>query len=118
MGMNVKELTHSQQQQPQAPKFSQKGINGEVDYQNNNALAPQRSLLYRLKDSIQVKYKTHTKQSTSSTQKRLRLVNLIENAQRQFQGSLFSCYEYVPYTALATLETRCTLLQYFSPLKN
>ena len=25
---------------------------------------------------------------------------LIENAQRHFQGSLFGCFEYVPYTAL------------------
>ena len=25
---------------------------------------------------------------------------IIENAQRHFQGSLFGCFEYVPYTAL------------------
>ena len=25
---------------------------------------------------------------------------VIENAQRHFQGSLFGCFEYVPYTAL------------------
>ena len=27
-------------------------------------------------------------------------VMVIENAQRHFQGSLFGCFEYVPYTAL------------------
>ena len=27
-------------------------------------------------------------------------VNLIENAQRHFQGPLLGCFEYVPYTAL------------------
>ena len=33
-------------------------------------------------------------------------VNLIENAQRHFQGSLFGCFEYVPYTALTIV---CTI---------
>ena len=28
------------------------------------------------------------------------IIQLIENAQRHFQGSLFGCFEYVPYTAL------------------
>ena len=27
-------------------------------------------------------------------------LNVTENAQRQFQGSLLGCFEYVPYTAL------------------
>ena len=31
---------------------------------------------------------------------------LIENAQRHFQGSLFGCFEYVPYTALTIV---CTI---------
>ena len=30
----------------------------------------------------------------------LRFDNLIENSQSHFQGSLFGCFEYVPYTAL------------------
>ena len=50
-------------------KNSQKEANSQVDYQNLNALAPQSSLIYRLKDSIEVKCKTHTQQSTSSTQR-------------------------------------------------
>ena len=33
-------------------------------------------------------------------------VNLIENAQRHFQGLLFGCFEYVPYTALTIV---CTI---------
>ena len=33
-------------------------------------------------------------------------VNLIENAQRHFQGSLFGCFEYIPYTALTIV---CTI---------
>ena len=33
-------------------------------------------------------------------------VLVIENAQRHFQGSLFSCFEYVPYTALTIV---CTI---------
>ena len=38
-GNECEELTHSQQQ-PQAPKNSQKGVNSQVDYQNHNALGP------------------------------------------------------------------------------
>ena len=33
-------------------------------------------------------------------------IKLIENAQRHFQGSLFGCFEYVPYTALTIV---CTI---------
>ena len=33
-------------------------------------------------------------------------VNLIENAQRHFQGSLFGCFVYVPHTALTIV---CTI---------
>ena len=54
-GNECEELTHSQQL-PQAPKTHK-----QVDYQNHIALGPQRSLLYRLKDSIEVKCKvTHS----------------------------------------------------------
>ena len=49
-------------------KCSQKGVSSQVDYQNHNALGPQRSLVYRLKDLIEVKYMTHTQQSTSSSE--------------------------------------------------
>ena len=34
------------------------------------------------------------------------LLAVIENGQRHFQGSLFGCFEYVPYTALTIV---CTI---------
>ena len=105
VGMNVKELTHSQQQ-PQAPNAHKKVSTVRLTTRITMIWDPQRSLLYRLKDSIEVKYKTHTQQSTSSTQEKLRLVNLTENAGQHkecwmthFQGSML-LLEYVPYTAL------------------
>ena len=85
--MNVKELTHSQQQ-PQAPKTHKMESTVRLTTRITMLWAPQkRSLLYRLKDSIEVKCKTHTQQSTSSS-KSLRPVNLTENAQRHFQRLL------------------------------
>ena len=68
MGMNVKELTHSQQQ-PQAPKTHQKESTVRLTTRITMLWAPQRSLLYRLKDSIEVKCKKRTQQSTISTQR-------------------------------------------------
>ena len=66
--MNVKELTHSQQQ-PQAPKTQKKETTVMLTTRITMLWVPQRSLLYRPKDSIEVKCKTHTQQSTSSTQR-------------------------------------------------
>ena len=50
-------------------KNLQKEGKNQTDYQSHNDWAPPppKSLLYRLKDSIEVKCKTHTQQSTSST---------------------------------------------------
>ena len=42
----------------------------------------------------------HTLSNQQAQVKQPVTVNLIENAQRHFQGSLFGCFEYVPYTAL------------------
>ena len=103
--MNVKELTHSQQQ-PQAPNAHKKKPTNRLTTRVTMLWAPQRSLLYRLLVLDEVMCNTHTQQSTSSTQKRLRLVSQIENAQRHFKGSLFGCFEYVPYTALTIV---CTI---------
>ena len=50
-------------------KNSQKEANNQTDYQSHNALSPQRSLLCRLLVLDEVKCKTHTQQSTSSTQR-------------------------------------------------
>ena len=59
LGENECEILTNSQQQPQAPNAHKKECSGPP---------PQRSLLYRLKDSIEVKYKTHTQQSTSSSE--------------------------------------------------
>ena len=65
VGLNVKELTHSEQQ-PQAPKTHKKESTVRLTTRITMLWAPQRSLLYRLKESIEVKCKTHTEQSTCS----------------------------------------------------
>ena len=72
--MNVKELTHSQQQ-PQAPTTHKKESTIRQAIRTVFC-APQRPLPYRFLVLDEVKYKTHTQQSTSSTQKRLRLLIL------------------------------------------
>ena len=60
-------LTHSQQQS-QAPNAHKKESTVMLTTRITMLWAPQRSLLYRLKDSIEVKCKTHTQQSTSSSE--------------------------------------------------
>ena len=62
-------LTHSQQQQQQAPNAHEKESTVRLTTRITMLWAPQRSLLNRLKDSIEDMCKTHTQQSTSSTQK-------------------------------------------------
>ena len=61
-------LTHSQQQS-QAPKTHKKELTVRLTTRITLLWDPQGSLLYRLKDAIEVKCKTHTQQSTSSTQR-------------------------------------------------
>ena len=85
--MNVKELTHSQQQ-PQAPNAHKKKPTIRLTTRVTMLWAPQRSLLYRLLVLDEVRCKSHTQQSTSSSEC-LRPVNLTENAPKgHFQGSL------------------------------
>ena len=98
-------LTHSQQQS-QAPNAHKKESTVRLTTRITMLWVPQRSLLYRLKDSIEVKCKTHTQQSTSSTQKRLRLVNLTENAQSDTFKAPCCCFENAPNTALTIV---CTI---------
>ena len=43
---------------------------------------------------------------TPESEVELYTVEIIENAQRHFQGSLLGCFEYVPYTALTIV---CTI---------
>ena len=63
-------LTHSQQQS-QAPNAHKKESTVRLTTRITILCPPpppQMSLLYRLKDSIEVKCKTHTQQSTSSSE--------------------------------------------------
>ena len=72
-GNECEELTHSQQQ-PQAPKTHKKKPTIRLTTRVSMLWAPKRSLLSRLLVLDEVKCKTHTQQSTRSTQKRLRLL--------------------------------------------
>ena len=63
MGMNVKELTHSQQQ-PQGPNAHKKKPTIRLTTRVTMLWAPQRSLLYRLLVLDEVKCKTHTQQQS------------------------------------------------------
>ena len=65
MGMNVKELTHSQQQ-PQGAETHKKKPTIRLTTRVTMLWVPQGSLLYRLLVLDEVKCKTHTQQSTSS----------------------------------------------------
>ena len=87
LGENECEILRHSQQQSQAPKTHKKESTVRLTTRITMLWAPQRSLLYRLKDSIEVMHKTHTQQSTSSSES-LRPVNLTENAQRHFQRLL------------------------------
>ena len=99
-------LTHSQQQS-QAPKTHKKESTVRLTTRITMLWVPQRSLLYRLKDSIEVKCKKHTQQSTSST-KEAETVNLTENvAKDTFKGSLFDCQENVSHYTYYCLNNQC-----------
>ena len=65
--MNVKTLTHSQQQ-PQAPNVHKKKPTIRLITRVTMLWDPQRSLAYRLLVLDEVKCKTHTQQSTSSSE--------------------------------------------------
>ena len=99
-------LTHSQQQS-QAPKTHKKESTVRLTTRITMLWSPQRSLLYRLKDSIEVKCKKHTQQSTNST-KEAETVNLTENvAKDTFKGSLFDCQENVSHYTYYCLNNQC-----------
>ena len=99
-------LTHSQQQS-QAPKTHKKESTVRLTTRITMLWAPQRSLLYRLKDSIEVKCKKHTQQSTNST-KEAETVNLTENvAKDTFKGSLIDCQENVSHYTYYCLNNQC-----------
>ena len=99
-------LTHSQQQS-QAPKTHKKESTVRLTTRITMLWVPQRSLLYRLKDSIEVKCKKHTQQSTNST-KEAETVNLTGHvAKDTFKGSLFDCQENVSHYTYYCLNNQC-----------
>ena len=60
-------LTHSQQQR-QAPNAPKKESTVRLTTRITMLWVPQRSLLYRFKDLIEIKCKTHTQQLTNSSE--------------------------------------------------
>ena len=92
--MNVKTLTHSQQQ-PQAPKAHKKKSTVRLTYR-----VPQRSLLYRFLVLDEDKYETHTQQQRTQLKTQLRLVNLTENAEQHTFKAPCCCFESAPNTDL------------------
>ena len=103
--MNVKELTHSQQQ-PQVPKTHKKKSTIRQAIRTVFC-ALQRSLPYRFLVLDEVKCKTHTQQSTSSRE-RLETVNLTANVSKDTsKGSLFDCQENVSHYTYYCLNNQC-----------
>ena len=77
--MNVKTLTHSQQQ-PQGPKAHKQKSTIRLTYRTVFCVL-QRSPLYRflVLDEVKCKTKTHTQHENSVNENHLRAVNLTEN---------------------------------------
>ena len=93
------ELTHSQQQ-PQPSNDHKKETTVRLTTRITMLWAPQRSLLYRLKDSIEVKCKVTHSATNSQLKNFPETVNQTENAQSDTFKAPCSCFEYAPYTAL------------------
>ena len=95
--MNVKELTHSEQQ-PLASKTHKKKPTIRPSIRTVFC-APKCPFLTDcwswMKSSAR-----HIRSNQQAQPKEAETVNLTENAPRHFQGSLLGCFEYVPYTAL------------------
>ena len=102
--MNVKELTHSQQQ-PQAPNAHKRKTTIRLTTSVTMLWAP-KGPFFTGSWSWMKSSARHTLSNQQAQLKEAETVNLIENAQRHFQGSLFGCFEYVPYTALTIV---CTI---------
>ena len=98
-GNECEELTHSQQQ-PQAPKTHKWESTVRLTTRITMLWAPQRSLLYRLKELIEVKCKV-THSATNTQLKNLpETVNPTENAVKALSKGPCCCFENVPNTAL------------------
>ena len=99
LGVN-EELTHSQQQ-PQAPKTHKKESTVRLTTRITMLWAHQRSLLYRLKDSIEVKCKVSHSATNSQLKNSPETVNLSENASKALsKAPCCCCFENAPNIAL------------------
>ena len=103
--MNVKTLTHSQQQ-PQAPKAHKKKSTVRLTYRTVFRV-PQRYLLYKFLVLDEVKCKIHTQQQKTQLKTCLRLVNLTENAAQHTFKAPYCCLENSPNTDLLSLNNQC-----------
>ena len=101
--MNVKTLTHSQQQ-PQAPKAHKKKSTVRLTYRTV-FWVPLRSLLYRLLVLDEVKCKTPTQQQRTQLKTHLRHVDLTEMMHSTL-SSPCRCFENVPSTD-CSLNNQC-----------
>ena len=66
--LNECENSHTLRTRTTGTKCSQKEGNNQTDYQSHNALGPQWSLPFRLLVLVEVRCKTRTQESTSSSE--------------------------------------------------
>ena len=97
---NECERTHTLTTTTTGSKCSQKEVNNQTDYQSHNALGPPKVPSLKALGLGQSQVQDTNSAIIKIKYNSLRPVNLIEMMQRHFQGSLFGCIEYVPYTAL------------------
>ena len=103
---NESENSHTITTTTTGSKCSQKEVNNQTDYQSFNALGPPKEPFFAGSWSWIRSSARHTLSNQQDQVMQPETVNLIENAQRHCQGSLFGCFEYVPYTALIIV---CTI---------
>ena len=90
--MNVKKLTHSQQQQ-QAPNAQKKKSTVRLTTRITMLWALQQSLLYRFLVSVEIKCKTHIQQQRTQLKTCLGLVNLTEKDAQHTYKAPCCCFD-------------------------
>ena len=96
--MNVKTLTHSQQQ-PQGPKTHKKKPTIRIAIRT--VFCAPKSPFFTDSWSWMKSGARHTLSNQQAQLQKLRLVNLTENAQSDTFKPPCCCFEYAPYTALS-----------------
>ena len=99
------ERAHTLRTTTTGSKNSQKGVNSQVDYHNNNALGPKGLSFTGLRTQLKSSAR-HTLSNQQSQLKEAETVNLIENAQRDTFKAPCCCFENAPNTALPIV---CTI---------